>query len=165
MGLMAGKHTGLAGSGRSRVRVPWFSNWAIEYIKHLEMGNSPRLDHRARLTAVTSKQQRYRWRPRVRINAKFVVLSAVPIIAWCWSYALSEQPFGASPKPTTAEVKEICDSIPRLNKKDLAALTWLKFGGVQTASYRQKCSGTTFRLVRSSSDGQLLRVGEASKSN
>lgn len=161
---MAGKHLDLATSERTRVRVPLFSNWAIEFLHHLELGNAPRLDHRARLTAVLSVPQGIRRRPVLTFSFRAVTVFVAPVlalIAWSASSAVSGKP---SVQPTSAQTGAVCESIPHPNEKELDDLNWLNFGGVQTATYTQKCSDKTFRVVRKASGGKLLRVSEASKS-
>ena len=163
IGVMAGRHVEIAHPKRSRVRVPPFSNWAIEYLKHLELGNSPRLDHRARLSAVLPPHQR-RQRTVVRINRKLLAVAGLAATALIGLHSVAMQPIEKLPKPAVEVTRGVCEPVPRLNAKMLEGLNWLRFGGVQTATYRQKCSGKTFRLVRKSADRVLLRITESPSS-
>ena len=172
---MAGRHslrTLTTEHTRVRVKVPLLSNWAVEYLKQLEQGNQPRLDHRARITVLGDRSNRQEQRRRLaasifsrfkylRTSLAVLALMSVSTLSWNFTWIQRSSEHLAVAKPTK---KEPCDLRAKLEDGKFKSLTWLGFGGLETTQIVSPCDKKNYQVVREVATRKILRLNESSNS-
>lgn len=160
---MAGKHADSPNyhRGRERLRVPLSSNWAIEYLRQLQLGSNPHIDHRARITVETrlkpvakpfrSAVLRRLSKRETRIGLAILIAGFCGLAAMSFSNLSAERPVvqkSISPRIVCSLDSEVSVANPK---------NQLNFGGLESFVLDSSCKKAKYRVIRDVRTKQLVR--------
>ncbi len=170
---MAGRHTLKKvneSASRVPVRVSPLSNWAIEYLRHLEAGAEPRLDHRARITVQGNKHEVSGSSVIGLIRRSFSRSRKLGLVAALFALSctigLALNMSGSTKQVASKQVgpnqdrQPPCSLVLSIEAEEVGDVTWLGFGGLEIANLISPCDQKSYRVVRDASTGRILKFDQ-----
>lgn len=180
---MAGKHTARTRSlaVRARVKIPLSSNWAIEYLRQLQLGNQPLLDNRARITIPVDRQNdrdnrlhrffaafalRFNRIGGLRFNRTVSLIVLSGLVAFAFVAAVNQfvEPRKFSSRQPKSAVP-VCKLETELQSHRISIADWITFGGIELAEIESPCDSKKYRVLRDAKTKELLRLAQVQDSS